>query len=221
MSFCLLACTMPGVPRWPPPGSTSSATRPRPGQSLPAPSPAIGPALNSPCTIPVLLRHECSAAFGPSVCPRGIAAVGIFLLFGAVMASLAGTTLVWQGTALDRICRFNTRQFWLENRNEYSHAHCDGVVLGVRFVRHEFARVSPDWPGNPCASTLAELAPCRIGRRCGTCGSRPFGLSVRSSEQSVHREDSISLAACGHLGRTSRSIGTRPGSKPAEYVSLP
>ena len=24
-------------------------------------------------------------------------------------------------------------------------------ILGVHFVRHEFSRVSFDWPGNPCA----------------------------------------------------------------------
>jgi hypothetical protein len=40
--------------------------------------------------------------------PRGIIAVGIFLLFGGVMASLAGTTLVWQGSALDRIWSLNS-----------------------------------------------------------------------------------------------------------------
>ena len=41
--------------------------------------------------------------------PRGIAAVGIFLLFGAVMASLAAMTLVWPGTAVDRLWAFNPR----------------------------------------------------------------------------------------------------------------
>src|ERR1700741_5436035 len=39
--------------------------------------------------------------------PRGITAVGIFLLFGAAMASPAGTTLVWQGSALDSIWSLN------------------------------------------------------------------------------------------------------------------
>jgi hypothetical protein len=35
--------------------------------------------------------------------PRGLTAIGIFLLFGTVMAFLAGTTLVWRGTFLDRM----------------------------------------------------------------------------------------------------------------------
>src|SRR5271167_216075 len=41
----------------------------------------------------------------PAVSPktRGFTAIGMFLFFGAVMASLAATTLLWQGTALDRV----------------------------------------------------------------------------------------------------------------------
>jgi hypothetical protein len=39
--------------------------------------------------------------------PSGFAAVGIFLFFGATMASLATITLLWRGTALDRIWTFN------------------------------------------------------------------------------------------------------------------
>jgi hypothetical protein len=41
--------------------------------------------------------------------PRGITGVGIFLLFGTAMAFLAGTTLVWPGTALDRAWALNPR----------------------------------------------------------------------------------------------------------------
>jgi hypothetical protein len=37
----------------------------------------------------------------------GFNAVGIFLFFGAIMASLAATTLLWRGTALDRIWDLN------------------------------------------------------------------------------------------------------------------
>lgn len=43
--------------------------------------------------------------------PRGVTAIGIFFLFGAVMASLAGMTLVWPGTAFDRMWAFNPRAF--------------------------------------------------------------------------------------------------------------
>jgi hypothetical protein len=39
--------------------------------------------------------------------PSGLAAVGIFLFFGATMASLAATTLLWRGTSLDGIWRLN------------------------------------------------------------------------------------------------------------------
>jgi hypothetical protein len=39
--------------------------------------------------------------------PCGITAVGVFLFFGAIMASLAGTTLTWPGTSLDRMWALN------------------------------------------------------------------------------------------------------------------
>jgi hypothetical protein len=39
--------------------------------------------------------------------PRGFKAVGIFLFFGATMAALAGTTLVWPGTVLDSVWALN------------------------------------------------------------------------------------------------------------------
>jgi hypothetical protein len=39
--------------------------------------------------------------------PPGFTAVGVFLFFGAIMASLAATTLLWRGTALDRVWDLN------------------------------------------------------------------------------------------------------------------
>src|SRR5579864_7336711 len=39
--------------------------------------------------------------------PRGMTATGVFLFFGAAMASLAGTTLSWPGTSLDRVWALN------------------------------------------------------------------------------------------------------------------
>jgi hypothetical protein len=38
---------------------------------------------------------------------RGFTAIGIFLFFGATMASLAAITLIWRGTALDRVWALN------------------------------------------------------------------------------------------------------------------
>jgi len=38
---------------------------------------------------------------------RGFTAVGVFLLFGMSMASLAGITLAWRGTFLDRVWALN------------------------------------------------------------------------------------------------------------------
>ena len=43
--------------------------------------------------------------------PRGFRAFGIFLLWAATMASLAGTTMTWRDTALDRIWALNPRAY--------------------------------------------------------------------------------------------------------------
>src|SRR5712692_4737491 len=49
----------------------------------------------------------------PSVAPppRGMTAIGVFLLFGAVMAFIAGTSLLRRGTALDRMWALNPRAY--------------------------------------------------------------------------------------------------------------
>ncbi|MGA2611116.1 MAG: hypothetical protein ABSH01_27035 [Terriglobia bacterium] len=58
--------------------------------------------------------------------PRGFKAVGVFLFFGFVMASLAGTTLLWRGTPLDRM--------WALNLRAYNQLAPRGRVVGVLFL---------------------------------------------------------------------------------------
>jgi hypothetical protein len=55
--------------------------------------------------------------------PMGIMAVGVFLFFGATMAFLAGTTLAWPGTVLDRI--------WLLNAPAYRQLGPLGKAAGI------------------------------------------------------------------------------------------
>src|SRR5260370_6775914 len=58
--------------------------------------------------------------------PRGKTVMGIFLLFGAVMASVAGATLLWRGTALDRM--------WTLNPRAYKELAPLGKVVGIPFL---------------------------------------------------------------------------------------
>jgi len=58
--------------------------------------------------------------------PHGITGVGIFLLFGTVMAFLAGTTLVWPGTALDHA--------WALNPRAYRELAPLGRMIGIPFL---------------------------------------------------------------------------------------
>src|SRR6185369_2992489 len=43
--------------------------------------------------------------------PPGITAMGVFLLFGALMASLAGSSLVWPGSFLEPLWQLNPRAY--------------------------------------------------------------------------------------------------------------
>jgi hypothetical protein len=58
--------------------------------------------------------------------PRGFRAIGYFLFFGFVMVSLAGTTLLWQGTVLDRI--------WLLNSTAHKQLLQFGRAAGIAFL---------------------------------------------------------------------------------------
>jgi uncharacterized membrane protein YfcA len=69
---------------------------------------------------------EPSSGASPMASPRGIRAVGIFLLFAAVMAFLAGTTLAWQGSALDRV--------WSLNPHAYKELAPFGKAAGIPFL---------------------------------------------------------------------------------------
>jgi len=51
---------------------------------------------------------------------------GVFLVFGGVMAFLAGATLVWPGTRLDRI--------WILNPRAYRELAPFGKAVGIPFL---------------------------------------------------------------------------------------
>jgi hypothetical protein len=57
---------------------------------------------------------------------RGFTAIGIFLFFGAIMAILAATTLLWRGTALDRV--------WTLNPGAYKQLAPLGRWVGIAFL---------------------------------------------------------------------------------------
>jgi hypothetical protein len=58
--------------------------------------------------------------------PSGFAAIGIFPFFGALMASLAAITLLWRGTALDRL--------WALNPIAYKRLAPMGSTVGILFL---------------------------------------------------------------------------------------
>jgi len=81
-----------------------------------------------------MLDNDCSG-LNPAVGSKtaGFTALGIFFFFGALMASLAATTLLWRGTALDRI--------WDINPMAYKQLAPLGRTAGILFLRS--ARPSP------------------------------------------------------------------------------
>jgi hypothetical protein len=56
----------------------------------------------------------------------GFTAIGVFLFFGAMMASLAAATLLWRGSALDRI--------WALNPIAYKQLAPLGRTVGILFL---------------------------------------------------------------------------------------
>lgn len=57
---------------------------------------------------------------------RALTAIGIFLFFGAIVASLAGITLIWRGTILERM--------WALNPTAYKQLRPWGAAAGVLFL---------------------------------------------------------------------------------------
>jgi hypothetical protein len=58
--------------------------------------------------------------------PRGFCAIGLFLFFGAMMAALAATTLLWPGTPLDHA--------WFLNPTAYKQLIALGRTAGILFL---------------------------------------------------------------------------------------
>ena len=73
---------------------------------------------------------------------RGFTTVGIFLFFGATMASLAAFTLLWRGTALDGVWAFNPSAYkrtYASRRFSWDSlpaTRCNPTVAGIGWFRH-------------------------------------------------------------------------------------
>lgn len=69
-------------------------------------------------------RTGLDLAVGPRT--PGFTAIGVFLFFGAIMAGLAATTLLWRGTALDPL--------WNLNPIAYKQLASMGRAVGILFL---------------------------------------------------------------------------------------
>ncbi len=72
------------------------------------------------------MESYCSKRDNTKPMPPGFSAIGIFLIFGAVMAGFAATTLLWRGTALDRV--------WILNPTAYQQLVPLGSKVGILFL---------------------------------------------------------------------------------------
>jgi hypothetical protein len=60
------------------------------------------------------------------VLPRGLNGIGVFLFFGATMASIAGVTLIWPETAITKV--------WTLNAAAYRQLAPSGWKAGILFL---------------------------------------------------------------------------------------
>jgi hypothetical protein len=73
-----------------------------------------------------LYPHSSSESGCESTSRHLLTAMGVFLFFGAVMAFLAGATLIWQGTLLDYM--------WTLNAPAYKQLSPLGRTVGIPFL---------------------------------------------------------------------------------------
>ncbi len=73
-------------------------------------------------------ENDLTIRLHPAGAPKtpGFTAIGIFLFFGAIMSSLAAVTLLWRGTALDRV--------WALNPGAYQQLAPLGGLIGILFL---------------------------------------------------------------------------------------
>jgi hypothetical protein len=64
-------------------------------------------------------------------------AIGVFLFFGAVVASLAGITLIWRGTVLDHM--------WTLNAPAYKQLSPFGKTVGIPFLVLSASLAAAGW----------------------------------------------------------------------------
>jgi hypothetical protein len=98
-----------------------------------ASSETVGVVVSIAITVAVLayiqqMRDNNLTGLDPVVGPKtpGFTPIGIFLFFGAIMASLAAITLLWRGTVLDRV--------WTLNPMAYKQLAPLGGTIGILFL---------------------------------------------------------------------------------------
>ena len=113
-------------------------------------------------------------------------AIGVFLFFGAAMASLAATTLLWRGTVLDRVWTLNRAGYRqlspLGPRSDcYSSPECSTSHVGIGWFRHR------RWGWRLAVGNHRDPSP---RRHLQHCARRPAARGNRSH----HRRSIVALS---------------------------
>src|SRR5271169_4006391 len=85
--------------------------------------------------------------------PRGFTVIGVFLFFGAVMATFAATTLLRRGTPIDRL--------WALNPTAYNQLAPLGGIVVIFFLALAVTLITAGigWFRRRCAAELASSSP--------------------------------------------------------------